>query len=246
MDLRMTRRSRTYEDMSDADMASEIAGEHGLTPDVDADGPSYDRVQQWNMSDLAFLRERARLIRAEVWVEGQTLHFKTRDKREGDTIELIRGRDLIRVEARADLADQRTAVRVSGFDAAAREGIDEQAGGDVVEAEIPGGRTGPAVLVQAFGERVSRRVREVPLTSGEAADWARGEMLRRARRFACVLGTTDGTPAMTVGSLLTLSRVGAPFDGEGWYVTRVCQLFDLNHGHHTIFEAERAAIGAAT
>jgi phage protein D len=56
MKLRMTRRMKTYEQMSDADIAGSIAGEHGLTPDTAADGPTYDFVQQLNQSDLAFLR----------------------------------------------------------------------------------------------------------------------------------------------------------------------------------------------
>lgn len=245
MDLRMTRRSHTYEDMSDADIAREIAGEHGLQPRVDADGPSYDRIQQWNMSDLAFLRERARLLQAEVWVEGEDLHFKTRDRRDGSRLILIRGRDIIRIEARADLAEQRTAVRVSGFDASRREAIDERAGPELIEAEVSGGRTGPAVLSQAFGERVSRRLREVPLNASEATDWAKGELLRRARRFASVQGVTNGTPRLGVGSMLDLQRLGAPFDGEGWHVTRVCHSFDLESGHRTRFDAERASIGAA-
>src|SRR4029077_14901009 len=33
-DLRMTRRTRTFADMSDSDVISQIAGDHSLTPDV--------------------------------------------------------------------------------------------------------------------------------------------------------------------------------------------------------------------
>ena len=62
----------------DAEIARDIAREHGLDADVDADGATYDVVQQFNQSDLAFLRERARLIQAELWCTGSTLHFRTR------------------------------------------------------------------------------------------------------------------------------------------------------------------------
>ncbi|WP_319549556.1 contractile injection system protein, VgrG/Pvc8 family [Desulfogranum marinum] len=243
MDLRMTRRMKTYEQMTDADIASEIASAHSLNPAVDAQGPTYDVVQQWNMSDLAFLRERARLLQAEVWVESDTLHFKTRDRRQGTTITLVRGNDLIRVQASADLAHQRTEVRVSGYDASAREAIDESAGKDAVAAEISGGRTGPSILQNAFGERISHRVREVCLNSSEAADWARAEMLRRARGFITVRGVTNGTPDMIVGSSLTLERMGGPFNGQGYYVTWVCHTYDLNQGHRTEFEAQRSTVG---
>ncbi len=242
MKLRMTRRMKTYENMSDADIATAIAAEHGLTPEVAADGPSYDRVQQWNMSDLAFLRERARKIQAEVWVEEETLHFKTRSRRNATALTLVQGNHLIKLCARADLAHQRTKVKVSGYDASRREMIEEEASEDAILAEVAEGLTGVSVLERAFGERISYRVREAPLISGEAADWARAEMLRRARGFVTVTGVTRGSAQMVVGSRLTLERTGHPFEGGGYYVTRVCHTYDLQSGFRTHFEAERATI----
>ena len=241
MTLRMTRRMRTYENMSDADIASAIAGEHGLTPAVDVDGPTYGVVQQWNMSDLAFLRERARRVQAEVWVEDETLHFKSRSKRTATELTLVQGNHLVSVRLRADLAHQRTKVKVGGYDASQREQIDEEADGDVIQAEVSEGLTGPAVLERAFGERVSHRVREVPLKASEATERARAEMLRRARAFVTVIGTTRGSADMVVGSKLTLQGTARPFEGSGYYVTRVCHTYDVL-GFRTHFEAERATI----
>ena len=245
MDLRMTRRMKTWEDMSDADIAAAIAALHGLAADATAAGPSYKVVQQWNQSDLAFLRERARLIQAELWLEDDHLKFKSRSQRGGTAITLVQGRDLIDVQLRADLAHQRSKVEASGYDADAAEAIAQAAGAEAIAAEIAGGRSGPAVLQQAFGERVSYRVRAAPLAADEATAWARAEMLRRSRSFVTVIGTTGGTPDMTVGSALTLDRVGAPFDGAGYYVVRVCHTYDLAHGHRTHFEAQRASLNEA-
>lgn len=243
MDLRMTRRMRTYEEMSDAEIAEAIASEHGLSADVDVEGPTYDRIQQWNMSDLAFLRERARLLQAEIWLSEETLHFKSRDRRDGTQLTLVRGADLLTVRIGADLAEQRTEVRVSGFDANQREVIDEAAGDDAVQGEMSGGRSGPSILQSAFGDRVSHRVKEVPLDASEAGDWARAEMLRRARRFVTVDGVTRGHPDMVVGSQLNLEQLGGPFDGEGYTVTRVRHTFVLGQGHCTQFEAGRPNLG---
>lgn len=242
MKLRMTRRMKTYENVTDADLARSLAAEHGLTPDVDADGPSYDVVQQWNMSDLAFLRARAQLLQAELWVMDETLHFKTRGQRTATELTLVQGNHLIALRARADLAHQRTKIKVSGYDAAQREMIDEEAGADTIQAEVAAGLTGPSLLERAFGERLSYRVREAPLQAGEAADWARAEMLRRARSFVTVTGVTRGSADMIVGSKLTLERVGHPFEGAGYYVTRVCHTYDLQNGFRTHFEAERATL----
>lgn len=242
MDLRMTRRTRTYEDVTDSDVASEIASLHGLRAEVDAEGPTYDVVQQWNLADLAFLRERARRIQAEVWADEGTLYFQGRGRRSAPEATLVMGNELLALTVRADLAHQRTAVRVSGYDAAERAGIDEEAGEDAIRAEVSGGRTGPQVLGQAFGDRVSHRSREVPLTPGEARDWARAEMLRRCRSFVQASGVTRGTPDLRVGSRLALERVGTPFEGGGYYATRVRHTYDLTNGFRTHFEAERATV----
>lgn len=242
MTLRMTRRFRTYENMSDADIASAIASEHGLTPQVDANGPIYDRVQQWNQSDLAFLRQRGRLIQAEIWLQDDTLYFQTRDRRRATEVTLVHENQLIEVRLRADLAHQRTKVKVSGYDASDRESIDEESPGSVIADEAGTGLTGPAVLERAFGERVSYRVREVPLAAGEASAWAEAEMRRRARRFVTVTGVTRGTPDLVVGSRVTLEGVGHLFEGPPYDVTRVTHTYDTAEGHRTRFLAERAVI----
>ncbi len=244
MNLRMTRRIKTWENKTDEDIAKEIASANGIEADTAAPGPSYKVVQQWNQSDLAFLRERARLIQAEVWFENDKLCFKTRGNRSGTAITLVGGNSLIDVQVRADLAHQRTKVKTSGFDASQRDKIDSTADADAIQSEISGGITGPATLQRAFGERISYRVRENPLASDQADAWAKAEMLRRCRSFVTAIGTTHGTPDMVVGSKLKLDNVGKPFEGDGYYVVRVCHTYDLAQGHRTHFEAQRATINA--
>jgi phage protein D len=246
MRLRWARRSRTYENASDADIARALAAEHHLSAQVDADGPTYEVVQQWNMSDLAFLRERARMIQAEVWCRDDTLYFQTRDKRAATELTLVQGNHLIEVRLRADLAHQRTRVSVSGYDARGRDTIEEGAGPEAVQAEAAAGRGGADVLRRAFGEFPSYRVREAPLRPDQATAWARAGMLRRARAFVTVTGTTRGSPDLAVGSRLTLERAGAPFNGPGYYATGVRHTYDLKNGHRTHFTAERATVGEAT
>jgi len=242
MRLRMTRRMRSYTNVTDADIADAIARDHGLRSETAADGPRYDVVQQLNQSDLAFLRERARLVQAELWCTGQTLHFTSRPNRAGTSLTLVRGSDLLSARLCADLAHQRTEVAITGYDASAKDLIDERAGADVIDAEITGGRTGPQILERALGTSTSYRVREVSLTPDEARAWARAEMLRRSRRFVMVSGVTRGSPDMVVGSRLSLASVGSTFDGDGYYATRVLHTFDHTAALRTPCAAARATL----
>ena len=243
MDLRMTRRFKTYEDVSDADLVDQIALEHGLSGAAEVEGPSWPFVQQWNQSDLAFLRERARRLGADLWVEGNRLHMATRDRRPGERVTLIQGSNLIQVRLAADLAHQRSAVVVGGFDEVQQDAIDEEAGSEAVAAEAQGHTHGIQVLERAFAERKSHRVREVPLFDAEAAALARAALLGRARRFLTATGVADGSTAIRVGARLRLERVSPMFEGDDYYVTRVCHQFDVTNGYRTHFEAERPWIG---
>jgi phage protein D len=242
MRLRMSRRMRTYRNVTDADIAGELANEHGLQADVGVDGPRYDVVQQLNQSDLAFLRERARLVQAELWSTERTLHFRARPDRQGTALTIVQGNQLLASRFCADLAHQRSTVQVCGYDAQLEAVIDEEAGAQAIEAEVPGGVVGPRLVARALGASATLRVREVALTSAEASAWARAEMLRRSRRFVTATGTTRGSPEMGVGSRVRFELVGAPFDGEGYYVTRVRHTYDLINGLRTHFEAERATL----
>ncbi|WP_250037763.1 phage late control D family protein [Paractinoplanes maris] len=244
MRLRLRQHSETYTSCTDADVAGRVVRRHGLRADIALDGPTYESVQQLNQSDLSFLRERARRLQAELWAADGVIHLATRDKRPGTAVTLTRGSDLVDVSVRADLAHQCTAVRVSGYDARARATVEAVAPASTVDAEISGGRTGPQTLRRALGDLPGRRTRDVPVTEPVARALARAEMLRRSRSFVQVRGTTSGTPELVVGSRLTLSRCGRPFDGDGYYVTRFHHSYDLSAGLRTRFTAERPTVNA--
>ena len=246
MALRMTRRMKTYNDVTDAQIAEEIAELHGLEVQADAPGPKYDVIQQWNMSDLAFLRDRARRIQADVWIEQGKLHFRSRAQRPLNEITLVQGNHLLSLKASADLAHQRSEVRVTGYDASDRSSVDSASDLQSIQGDMPNGRSGMEILSDAFGDdHRSFRVRDVALNSDEADAWSKNELLRRARSFVTVSGTTRGTPSMNVGSRLNLERVGSPFEGPEYYVVKVCHRHDLSQGYRTDFIAQRAAIGVS-
>jgi phage protein D len=242
MRLRMSRGLRTFAKVTDGAMAKEIATAHRLDADVSTDGPTYDLVQQLNQSDLAFLRERARLVQAEIWCTGRTVHFQPRTKRDAPALTLRYPADVTSVRLCADLSHQRNEVRVCGFSARGDEIIDASAGAEVIAAEVSGGRNGPTLVKDALGASITFRVREVPHTTAQAEAWAKAEMLRRARQFVTVTGITRGTADMIVGSRLRLESVGPSFDGGGYYATRVTHTFDTVSGFRTRFDAERPIV----
>ncbi len=238
-DLRMTRRTRTFEDVSDEDVARQIAREHNLETDFDVDGPTHAVLAQVNQSDLAFLRDRGRAVDAEVWVEGETLRMQERTRRDAGDLTLTHGDGLRSVQVRADLAHQQTHFTVSGWDVQAKASIKETADQSALQGALNNGRSGAAVLKEALGERTQQMVHTTPRTTEEARAVAEASFRQHARRFVEARGRAKGDGRLRVGAKVKLVGVGGPFDGGRYTLTAVRHLFDPEEGYRTRFTAQR-------
>jgi phage protein D len=248
-DLRMTRRTRTFEDVSDQDVMQQIAQEHSLDTDINVDGPTDKVLAQVNQSDLAFLRERARSINAELWVEDKKLFARSRTDRAsslGDPIDLAYGVNLFSCSVRADLAHQCTELGVAGWDVAAKDAIEETADESAISADLNDGESsGSSILQQAFAERKERIVHMTPFTNDEARAFAQARYRERARCFVTGTGVADGDARIRVGTTLRIGGLGSLFNGK-YYVSCVRHTYDGTYGFRTEFEVERPGLGKAS
>ncbi len=241
-DLRMTRRTRSFPDASDSDVMQRIAADHGLQTDIDVSGPTYKFLTQLNQSDLAFLRDRARTIDAEIWIEERKLTVKSRSKRNNGTVKLNYGGELEQITVIADLAGQRSAVRVNGWDVAGKSGLSHEATEQDVRNELSGDTSGISILKTAFGERKESLAHTVPLTARETQVVAESVLRMTARRFVVAHGISDGNAKLRVGTYVDLQGLGPLFNGK-YYLTQVNHTFDGSTGLKTEFTGERPGIG---
>jgi phage protein D len=212
-DLRMTRRTRTFADMSDSDVINQIANDHGLSPNVSVTGPTYKVLAQVNQSDLAFLRERARAVDAELWMDGNNLNAKSHSTRNGGTLQLDLKAKLRELSVLADLAHQRTSVSVNGWNVASKEALTYEATDSVVSSELNGDTSGASILNSAFGQRKEALAHTVPLSSQEAQAEAEAYFKMSARRFVTGRGVAETSSDLRVGSYVNLQGVGPLFNG---------------------------------
>jgi uncharacterized protein len=243
-DLRMTRRTRSFADQSDGDVVRTIAGEHGLQADVDLAGPSHKILAQVNQSDLAFLRERARAIDAELWVEGRSLKARQRASRNSGSLTLALGGQLRAFSVIADLAGQRTKLVASGWDVASKSALSHESGEDAISAELNGDDSGIGILKSAFGDRAETLAHGVPVDAAEAEAQADALLRSIARRFVVGHGVVDGATSaqLKVATRVTVQSVGPLFDGL-YYVTEVRHRFDSRKGLRSELRCERPGLG---
>ena len=241
-DLRMTRRTRTFEDVSDEDVMQQIASQHSLRTEFDIDGPTYRVLAQVNQSDLAFLRDRARAIDAELWLADGKLHVQARGRRDEGSTDLTYGQGLIAFSVLADLAQQRSSLTVSGWDVSAKDTIEHEATASAIQSELNGHQGGGQVLETAVGARAEQLVHTVPLTLQEAQAQAEAQYRRIARRFVTGRGIAEGDGRIRVGSYVNLAGLGPLFNGK-YFVTAVRHTFDGQQGFRTHFQVERPGLG---
>jgi uncharacterized protein len=239
---RKTRRARVFDRSSPADIVRAIAAEHGLTPVLrdGLDQPVSDWTQM-NQSDLAFLREVLERTDADLQVVGAELQAGPRSGPARNAVELRLHDNLLSVSVMADLANQPSEIRVSGYDPVAGESV----AGHATDGRLgPGsGVTGPALVRRALGGTRAETIGHAEaLTQGEADLLAKAVFQRRARQFVKVQGRAAGNPALRVGTHVTLERV-SPIVAGTYIVTEAVHHFDQRTGYITRFCAESAYFG---
>ncbi|MFN3303889.1 MAG: phage late control D family protein [Roseateles sp.] len=244
-DLRMARRSRSFDQASLADAAQRIASDHGLTAAVDVDAPTLPLLAQVNQSDLAFLREQARRCEAEVWLDGSTLHLAARKRRGGSTLALDYGGKLMSLDVRADLALQRTELSVAGWSVADKQAIRETArASSLLGSETGDGEAGAALLESKLGARPDTVAHLHPGSADEARQLAEAWLRQINRRFVVGHGVAQPDARLRCGASVDLTGLGPLFSGK-YSLAEVTHRFDMAEGLRTEFVAERPWIGRA-
>jgi uncharacterized protein len=242
-DLRMTRRTRTFVDMTDAQVVQQIASDHGLSPDVNLDGPKHRVIAQLNQSDLAFLRDRCRSLDGELWVQDRTLVVRRHaDRRRSSPPELGYGNQLREFTVIADLAGQASKVTVAGWDVSSKSAVSETATVSSVRSELQGADGGDAILERAFAARTATVSHTAPVTGSEAKARAEALYRQRARRFVRGRGLAETSADVRVGRTVKLTGIGPLFEGD-YFITDIRTVFDPILGLRTEFGAERPGLG---
>jgi phage protein D len=135
-------------------------------------------------------------------------------------------------------------LTVSGWDVAAKQGIQYQATDSVLGNELGSATSGANVLQSAFGTRAEMIVHTVPWTQAEAQARAEAHFRAFARTFVSVRGVAQTDPNLRVGAYVNLMGVGPLFEGT-YYVTEVSHVFDGVNGLRSEFAAESPGMGSS-
>jgi len=237
-DLRLVRRTRTFQNVTDSDIARQVANDYGLNVTADLQSPTYKVVTQLNQSDLAFLRMRARICDAELRVLGSQLSIKSRANSAAETMQLTLGTTLTSFEVVADTAAQATAVNATVWDVASKSAKTASAGVSTLGSQLRGGSSGAQAVGHAFGQRNVN----VPVTWADPQSQSEALFRAEAQRFVVGHATAGADAHIAVGSMIRLASLGPLFSGL-YYVSEVNHTFDQQAGAISKFTVESPALG---
>jgi phage protein D/phage baseplate assembly protein gpV len=207
-------RTRSFQQMTDADIAGQIAADHGLDTDIEATREVHEYVLQTSQTDYAFLRQRADRIGFDLWISDKTFFFKPRPRAAAAPPTLRWGENLQKFKVRFSSADRCDEVTVRGWDAVAKRAVV----GRATEGDL--GSTAPAAeelagsARDAFGQ-VARFAGQFPVATQAEADALASSLLLKASGGEVVLrGEARGDPMLAAGAEVTLERVGARLAGR--------------------------------
>ena len=256
--LHRGRRTETYKNVTDSDIARTVASRASLTVGkIDSTSGTHDHVSQANQSDWDFLKSRAREIGYELAMEDGKFNFRKpiqasaapqngTYQNHSDPLQLVFGDDLIEFRPRVTSAEQVNDVKVRGWDPVQKQTVIGSANAATVTTDSL--RDNPASLANKFGGPTFTAVNR-PLAQQAQVDGAAGSIAELiSSAFAEADGLANGNPKLKAGATVSVGVVGDKFSGK-YTLTSARHVFG-EQGYRTHFaisgRQDRSLLGLAS
>ena len=219
------KKSKTFEKMSDHDIATKVCQDAGVGLSAKCDGPAsapkHDHVYQHNQTDLQFLRQRAARIDYEVMVEDKTFYFRKRQEQDSGVSLSFGDGSLERFRPRMAGSVQVNKVVVRGWDPIKRKEIK-----GVASAEAKFGQTaGPSAFSSANMSQTETVETDRPIyTQDEADNLAKALLKEKQMQFIQGDVMTHGIPNLKPGMTIQIDVGDSRFNGK-YYISSVRHRF---------------------
>lgn len=239
--LRRGRRTRVFHEVKDSQIAEQIAGDMGLTPDVEDSEVVHDYVLQNNLTDVDFLIERARRIRFEVGVQGDRLIFRAAANHLGTEESLEYMVDLKSFAVRLSTLAQVSELRVRGWNPSSKEAVLGVARSADQTTLMDGDSAGSDLAQGAgFGEPTQTIV-DVPIyCQAEADQIAKARFNDVAIELLRGEAEAVGRPTLRAGTTVEFTGLGQKLSGR-YYVSKAEHVITPSVGYVTRIDVQRNA-----
>lgn len=211
--LHRNQRTRTFLNKKDSEIAQSMAGEVGLSAQVETTTTVYDYIIQNNQTDMNFLHQRASRIGFEVFVEDNKLFFRKPPNSGGPSLTLQLGVDLQSFRVDMTLARQVSEVIVRGWDIRKKEAIVGKAKQGALYPKIGESKNG-AEWAKSFGEASEVVVDQPVISQAEANALAEARLNELSGDFVQAEGSAFRRPDIKAGIIVKIEGTGQRLSGD--------------------------------
>ncbi len=237
--------SHAYEQLTDSQIAKQIAGRLGVQIRTDANAErqeeTYKYLFQDNQYDIVYLMERARRLGYDLFVEesggNSQLYFGPSVNISQVTYKLDYGKSLIQFQPNLSTANQVAKVTVRGWDEVAKQKIEATVERSEIATKGVGEEGGQAQIDRSFADREEVITDKPVATEEEARTLARETLEDISKDMIKGNGATVGLPDLRAGGVIEIGGLGKRFSGR-YFITATTHTIG-NGGYTTQFECRR-------
>ena len=238
--LQKGRKTRTFIQQKDSDIAARIASEAGLSAEATDTSVTHDYIIQTNQTDLEFLQERARRIQYETVVYDKKLIFRPVQNDKSAILTLTMDDQLLEFRPRLSMARQASDVSVRGWDPKTKQVIVGTARAGDETSKMGGKKSGSKMTQAAFGTSVDVLSAQPVMTQAEADQIATALLNRNSLLLIEGEGLCFGRTDLRAGKVIRIDGLGKRFSGQ-YYVTDAVHHYNVQDGYRTQFQVRRNA-----
>lgn len=225
----------TWQDKKVSDVVKQIAGNYGLSTEVDDTGEKIPNLAKGHRTDFQFLQDMALAHNYEFFIVGKKLYFRKRFKSKTPLITLTYMKNLHELTLEHNLAEQVSKVEVHGWNV--KEQKEFKASTSSVDKSSGRPKTGPNLLASiSNSDNFVEHVYANPASQDEATTLAKAIMNGRALKLVSGEGEVVGLPELRAGVFIKLEGIGEHLN-DAYYVSRATHLYD-GHGYITQFQIQ--------
>lgn len=229
--LTQGKKVRNFIGLKDSEIVEKIVREAGLRSNVTDTGTVIPQVIQNNITDMEFIRGRARRYGYLAYTSGDIFNFVNNNFDSASIATLNYGVDFTDFIPKLSLSEPVSEVEVRGWDNSMKQGISGRAQKGTEKTKMKGKNSGSEVSTKIFG------MQKIIVTNVNVYNSSQSEMYAKAELLNHSMGLIEGKMGITgnnqikAGSVIQLKGLTQSFNGN-YYVNSSTHTIDAN-GYNT-------------
>ena len=231
-------RCTAFNQKTDKDIIEQIAGEAGLSTEVESLTFEHLFTLQNSQTDYNYLLEMAARYDCFMWVRNKKLFFKRLERNSAEDITLEYGKTLKELNPRADTSRIISEIEVRGLDLTNHSAlVGSAAFGDIDS-------TGGSLVDKNWGGAKAVYIDQAVMDQTGADQLALDTITHIAREYITGTGRCEGDPVILAGTIIKLVGLGKKFSDK-YFISQTTHSLKTDSAYETFFTF-LSNIGSAT